>query len=158
LTLAQIDPKNRLRVIRSIEIAKALGKVPAIEKRNDYDVLTIGLDTDDAILKERIYRRILARIKKGMIREAERVHESGVPWKRMRELGLEYGLLANLLQKKMTREQFVERLNYDIWHYVRRQRAWFKRDQRTKWFDPKDAEKIEGAVKGFLALTSSQNV
>ena len=42
--LAEIDQQNRVRLIRSIEIAKALGKVPKLVKKIRYETLLIGLD------------------------------------------------------------------------------------------------------------------
>lgn len=146
----QIDKNNRVRIIRSIEIAQTLGKVPKIKRKALYSPLLIGLDTSDEILKDRIYKRILKRIKSGMVKEAERLHIDGLSWKRMKRLGLEYGLLSDLLQDKMTKEQFIERLNFDIWHYVKRQRTWFKKDQRILWFSPSDQEKIKKEVQNFL--------
>jgi tRNA dimethylallyltransferase len=146
----EIDHNNRVRIIRSIEIAKTLGKVPKIKKKALYSPLIIGLDTTDEILKDRVYKRIIKRIKVGMIKEAENLHKNGLSWKRMRQLGLEYGLLADLLQNKLTKEQFIERLNFDIWHYVKRQRTWFKKDDRVLWFSPEENLKIESVVNKFL--------
>lgn len=150
----EIDRQNPVRLIRSIEIATALGNVPPVEIRKRYNTLLIGLDTDDKTLKGKISKRIEARLRKGMIGEAKRLHEEGLSWKRMREFGLEYGLLADLLQKKITKEQFVERLGFDIGNYVRRQRAWFKRMEGIIWFDAKKKDKNAKAfrcARTFLA-------
>lgn len=151
----EIDQQNPARLIRAIEIAKALGKVPKIKADPKFDILQIGLDSKDEVLKNKIHKRILVRMKKGMIREAKTLHANGVSWKRMKQFGLEYGLLADLLQNKMTREQFIERLSFDIWHYVKRQRAWFKRDSRILWIDPSkksDARLALKKVKEFLKV------
>ncbi len=131
-----IDPKNPIRLIRAIEIVKALGKVPKLQKNPPYDAIQIGLDISDEVLKKKIQTRILARIKKGMITEAKRLHTKGLSFKRMRELGLEYGYLADLLEEKIELKEFIERLEVSIFQYVKRQRAWFRRDQRIEWFDP----------------------
>lgn len=133
--LESIDKNNRVRLIRAIEIAEELGSVPKLKKVHKYNTLIFGLDGNDVVLKEKIYKRILSRIKKGMINEARKLHDNGLSYKKMRQFGLEYGLLADHLQGKLTREKFIERLNFDIWHYVKRQRAWFKRDKRIQWLD-----------------------
>ena len=55
-----IDAKNPVRLIRAIEIAKALGSVPVAQNRgHEYKVLKIGLTLPDQILKEKIYKSIL---------------------------------------------------------------------------------------------------
>lgn len=62
-----IDAKNSVRLMRAIEIAKALGKVPSIKesKNKKFDVIKIGLTIPDETLKEMITKRMLLRIKKG---------------------------------------------------------------------------------------------
>lgn len=139
-----IDSKNPVRLIRAIEIAKALGKVPKVKSGTEYDALKIGLTLPDEVLKKRIYARLLARIKKGMLKEIENLHKSGVSWKRMNELGLEYRYGAMYLQGKITKKEMIEKLNTESWQYAKRQKTWFKRDKDTVWIDPrKNKEKLE---------------
>lgn len=146
---ATIDLHNPVRLIRAIEIAKTLGKTPPIKKDIRYDALQIGLDLPDEILKKKIYDRILIRMKKGMIAEAKKLHHEGLSYRRMRMLGLEYGFLADLIEEKITRAQFIEQLSVAIFQYVKRQRAWFKRDERIIWHTPKEMKEIEREVKAF---------
>ncbi|MEK7152094.1 MAG: tRNA (adenosine(37)-N6)-dimethylallyltransferase MiaA, partial [Patescibacteria group bacterium] len=131
-----IDAKNPRRLIRALEIARELGSVPPLGVRRPtrYDVLQIGIATDDKVLKEKIRKRLVTRIKTGMVTEAERVHKEGLSWKRMEELGLEYRSLARYLQEKITKKQMAEELTQAIWQYAKRQRTWFKKDKRIQWF------------------------
>ncbi len=149
-----IDRHNKVRLIRAIEIAKALGHVPSLPKEIPlikYDVLKIGLMLPDEILKEKIRTRLLSRIKKGMLREIKNLHDRGLSWKRMNELGLEYRYGALYLQGKLTKEEMIEKLNTEIWHYAKRQKTWFKRDIETVWIDPrKSNKKILIDIKKFL--------
>jgi tRNA dimethylallyltransferase len=146
-----IDPTNKQRVIRAIEIAEALGKIPPVKSEPLYDPLLIGLETDDELLRQKINTRLTERIKKGMIREAEKLHQEGLTWKRMDELGLEYRYLARFLQHKLLKEEMLERLQFEIWHYAKRQKTWFKRDERIRWFPISEKASIETEVKKFLA-------
>lgn len=146
-----IDKNNPVRLIRAIEIATYLGAVPKIKKEKpQYNILQIGVTLPDEILKERIRVRLLSRIKKGMISEAQKLHDNGLSWKRMDGLGLEYRYLALLLQKKISKAEFTEKLNTEIWHYARRQKQWFKRDKNIKWFEPTKMTKIDKEVRSFL--------
>jgi hypothetical protein len=43
--------KNKVKIIRAIEIAKALGKVPAVKSEPLYDARQIGLIAPDKVLK-----------------------------------------------------------------------------------------------------------
>ncbi len=143
-----IDRNNKVRLIRAIEIAKALGKVPPLSTRqglaeSKFNVLKIGLTLPPEILKKRIKSRLLTRIKKGMIEEVENLHRQGVSWKRLNSFGLEYRYVSLYLQNKMTKEEMIEKLITEIWHFAKRQKTWFKRDQNIIWIDPrKNREKI----------------
>lgn len=122
-----IDPHNNVRLIRAIEIAKALGEVPNLKKKLKYQVEWIYLDFPDKVLKQRIHDRLLKRLAQGMIEEVANLHVSGISWKRLEALGLEYRYLSLYLQDKVNYNEMVEQLEKAIWQYVRRQRTWFKK-------------------------------
>ena len=148
-----IDSKNKVRLIRAIEIAKALGSVPAVSHESKYEVTKIGLTLPDMILKEKIKVRLMSRIKKGMLREIKKLHDSGVSWTRMEALGLEYRYGALYLQGKISKAEMIEKLNTEIWHYAKRQKTWFKRDKNTTWIDPRKISHKNKAlrnIKSFL--------
>lgn len=147
-----IDAKNPVRLIRAIEITKALGKVPAFQKTptDKYDLLMIGLNPKKEKLEERIKTRLLKRIKMGMVAEIKELHKSGLSWKRLNDLGLEYRYVSKYLKGELDREEMIEKLTKEIFQYAKRQMTWFKRDKRTKWFDPKDKNKIFNEAINFL--------
>ncbi|MFA6251486.1 MAG: tRNA (adenosine(37)-N6)-dimethylallyltransferase MiaA [Candidatus Paceibacterota bacterium] len=152
-----IDKNNKIRLIRAIEIAKALGKVPLLAKvlpLQNYEVLKIGLTLPPEILKEKIRSRLFARIREGMIKEIENLHKNGVSWKRMNELGLEYRYVSQYLQRKLPKNKMLEELNTAIWHYAKRQKTWFKRDANIIWIDPRkngSETKVLKEIKKFLS-------
>lgn len=131
---ATIDQHNPVRLIRALEIVKALGKVPdSANKCTAYHSLIIGINPDDDTLRANINRRLVLRLKKGMVNEAKRLHKAGVSWKRMEMLGLEYRFMALHLKGRLTREEMVTQLETAIWQYVKRQRTWFKRNKDIIW-------------------------
>lgn len=147
-----IDSKNPVRLIRAIEIAQALGSVPKAKKaKSEYDFIQIGLTLPAPILHERIHARMLSRMKKGMIAEAEKLHTGGLSYKRMEALGLEYRYLALYLQKKLPKKEMLERLEIEIRQYARRQMQWFKRDARIKWFEPRDTKELCTWIQTILS-------
>jgi tRNA dimethylallyltransferase len=145
-----IDLNNKVRLIRAIEIAKEIGSVPKIKTKPIYNVLTIGILWEPEILRKRINTRLAERIKKGMISEVKRLHENGLSWKRMEALGLEYRYVSLYLQKKISKEEMIEKLQNEIWHYAKRQMTWFQRDKDIFWTEPKNIKKIKEKVKKFL--------
>lgn len=149
-----IDKNNGVRLIRAIEIATELGSVPRLDRSlSGPTVLKIGLTIPNEILKERIKIRLLSRIKKGMIKEIENLHKSGVSWKRLYSFGLEYRYVSLYLQGKLKKEEMIEKLNTEIWHFAKRQNTWFKKDPNTIWINPlKNNEKVKALreIKRFL--------
>ncbi len=122
-----IDTKNRVRLIRAMEIATALGKVPKTTRIKKYDVEWHYLDFPDDVLKKRIHDRLLKRMKDGMVAEVKRLHAEGISWKRLESLGLEYRYLALYVQNKLSKADMLTQLELAIWHYAKRQRTWFKK-------------------------------
>jgi len=139
----EIDQNNKVRIIRALEIIDALGKVPEIKKqKSPYEFIFVGLRPDKKELDKKIDKRILVRLEP-MIKEARKLHSDGLSYKRMHDLGLEYRSLARLLQKKITKDEFVEELFRAIVKYSKRQETWFKRNKKIKWFEPTETKAIE---------------
>ncbi len=146
-----IERKNPARLIRAIEIATALGSVPKLKRQKvPYFVLWLGLKPSDQLLEQNIRTRIRERLVSGMVREAKRLHAQGLPFRRMRELGLELGHLADLLEKKIDSKTFEEGLTRDSVRYAKRQMRWFKRAKDIHWFASGRDKKIDRLIKRFL--------
>ena len=147
-----IDAKNGRRLVRAIEICEVIGRVPKYELRDTkYEVLKIGIKIEEKELKNRINKRIDKWFKMGLLKEVRYLHQKGLSWKRMSELGLEYKLVANFLRGPLRKK--MSRFNLDMfslkkemaektWQYAKRQTTWFKRDKNTKWFTINKSENI----------------
>lgn len=144
-----IDPKNKRRLVRALEIAHALGKSPEPITSTPYDTLWLGIKPSDAVLQKKIHERLLARLKQGMVAEAKQLHKRGLSYKRMDSLGLEYRFLARFLRGDITPEVFVVELERAIVQYAKRQFVWFKRNKDIHWVASK-AEALRLA-KTFLS-------
>lgn len=130
-----IDRKNKARLIRAIEIAKALGKVPEIPAdEGKYETLQIGISVPKEKLRQKIKTRLEKRFKQGMVAEVKKLHfENKVSWKRLENFGLEYRWIARYLQNKTSLKEMKENLYKDSKDYAKRQMTWFKKDKRIKW-------------------------
>lgn len=146
---AAIDKHNKRRIIRSIEIARALGRNPKPRARNEYDVFWAGLMLAPNELRTRINKRLRERLKRGMIAEARRLHRSGLSYKRMHELGLEYRSLARFLKGEITRAELETELQYAIWHYAKRQMTYWRRNKSIHWCNPHESAAIFEVVENW---------
>jgi tRNA dimethylallyltransferase len=153
---ASIDRKNPVRLIRAIEIATALGSVPILPPpTSTFDTLTIGINIAPEVLRQRIHARLLSRMRRGMLAEARKLHTSGVSWKRMEALGLEYRAMARHLKGAITKEDMLHELEHDSVHYAKRQMTWFRRDHTIHWIEHGDtAQAIARACSFFGAQTT----
>ena len=146
----KIEKNNPRRLIRAIEIAKVLGKTPKLKTNSEYEALQIGLKLPDKKLKNNIHKRLISRIRRGMISEVKKLHAKNISWKRLESFGLEYRFIARYLQGKIKKKEMLDELETEIWHFAKRQMRWFKRDARIKWFNPNEVKKIEIEITNFL--------
>lgn len=154
----QSDRANKRRLIRAIEV---VGLDSSLITQNDTDknqdnILKIGLTAPRQVLYDKIDVRVLTRLNQGMIEEAIKLHQNGISFKRMKELGLEYGLLAEYLQGKINRLQLVDQLKTKIHQYAKRQLTWFKKEPDINWFDisqPNWQRQVEKRVSDWYNVT-----
>ncbi len=135
-----IDPNNKVRLIRALEIVEKIGHVPQLGSwTSKYHFVFVGMRAKN--LNEKIYRRLVKRLGP-MIREGKKLHAQGLTYKRMHELGLEYRYMAKFLKGQMTKNQTTNELFKEIKKYAKRQMTWFKRNKKIKWFKPDEFETI----------------
>jgi tRNA dimethylallyltransferase len=149
------DLTGRERLIRAIEIAEHKSKhgSQGIE-RPDIVPLVIGLRWDRAVLRKRITRRLKERIEQGMIEEVQRLHDAGISWERLTEMGLEYRYVSLYMQGKLTYDEMFRTLNIRIHQFAKRQDTWFRGMERRgvtiHWIEGADEAALMSVVKKEL--------
>lgn len=129
-----IDPCNRRRLIRALEIVLVSGKpVPARKDSQPYRVLWLAPKFPKTVLDRRIARRLDQRLRVGLVKEVRRLHERGLSYRRLDELGLEYRFIGRYLRGLSTREEMRAELLSAIRQYAKRQRTWFQRNGNIRW-------------------------
>lgn len=128
------------------------------EKAVEWGVLKVGLKTEREVLNKKIDERVLNRIEQGMVEEAESLYKKGLSLERMRELGLEYKYLAELIEGKIKSEEFVDVLQSKIHQYAKRQMTWFRNQEKdVLWFDTLSehfVSEVEKKVSGWYNSTN----
>ncbi len=140
------------RLVRAIEIARYRQEHPESAAVHLHNVPPIkpkiyGISFERSILRERIRRRLIARIDAGMIEETEQIHAQGYSWERLESLGLEYRFTAQYLQGKIeSKEAYIEQLYRAIGQFAKRQETWFRRMERNgieiEWIDGNEAAQL----------------
>ena len=147
-----IDAKNKVRLIRAIEICKARGKVPKLNYESrimNYDFLQIGIKLPKERLYANIKRRLQKRFKQGMIEEVEKLKKSGLSWKKIQSFGLGYYWIPQYLKGEIiNKEELFNKIYQAEKNYAKRQMTWFKKDKRINWLE--NYKEIGKEVKNFL--------
>ncbi|MBR5028286.1 MAG: tRNA (adenosine(37)-N6)-dimethylallyltransferase MiaA [Bacteroidales bacterium] len=149
------DTESRDRLLRAIEIQEYQHSHP-FEKRTDFDNLVFGITYPRQTIMERIRQRLEQRLQEGMIDEVQKLLHNGVSPERLLRYGLEYRYVTLFLQKKLSYDEMVEKLNIAIRQFAKRQMTWFRRMERngTKidWVDHTLAfdKKIEHIINAYL--------
>lgn len=133
-----IDPRNKRRLIRALEIVTQTGKSSysnVLENNRilKYDVLKIGIKVAPEELKKRIKKRTLKRLREGVAKEMESLKRSGVSQKRLNDISLYYRWLQPYLKGEMNQAETLEIISTKIGQYAKRQMTWFKRDKSIHW-------------------------
>jgi tRNA dimethylallyltransferase len=149
-----IDQKNKVRLIRAIEICKTIGQVPRIsnaeqkKSKDEHQFLQIGIKLSKEELNKNIKKRLKQRFTQGMVVEVKKMRKQGLTWKRIRSFGLGYYWIPLYLQDKLSEEDLFEKVYQAERNYAKRQMTWFKRDKRIKWLN--DYKEVKNTVKNFL--------
>jgi tRNA dimethylallyltransferase len=142
----KIDPQNKYRLIRALEICEQFGTVPPTKNNppKNIEFLQIGIDWPVKKLAEKIKKRLESRWTDGMIKEIKNLKKKyKMSWKEIQTFGLAYHWIPLYLQNKLTdsqgniikgnaetKEELIQRVYFAEKNYAKRQRTWFKRDKR----------------------------
>jgi tRNA dimethylallyltransferase len=125
---SDLDPRNRRRLVRALEIIATKGKVPerAAPAHEKYAVEWILLEPDQELLRARLTGREEAKFPRGLVEEVRRMRDR-VGNARLDELGLEYRVVGEYLRGERTEASLLPTLSAKLWQYARRQRAWLRK-------------------------------
>ena len=125
------DVDSCQRAIRAIEIETYNLQHP-MPKRElpPVDSLIIGIDIDRELRREKITRRLKARLENGMVEEVKALLDEGIPAEDLIYYGLEYKFLTEYLTGQLTYDEMFQRLEIAIHQFAKRQMTWFRGMER----------------------------
>ena len=134
------DTDNKKRAIRAIEIEEYYRNCPVEERYfPQIKALTIGVQVDREVRRERISRRLRERLACGMVDEVRGLLDAGLQPDQLIYYGLEYKYLTLYLTGAMGYDEMVSGLEIAIHQFAKRQMTWFrgmeKRGVEIHWLD-----------------------
>lgn len=152
----KIHPNNVRRVIRALEVYEETGELFSSfqhekqKKESHYDVLIIGLNTDRALLYERINRRVDQMIDEGLVEEAKKLWGKVGPGLTVQSTkGIGYEELLAHFNGEISLEEAIANIKQNSRRYAKRQLTWFRnRIEDVHWYDlVKEPELIENSFQ-----------
>ena len=137
---ARMEPSNRRRVVRALEVTLGSGRPfssygPGVRAHPPTPFTLVGLQRGPADLGERIARRYEQQVAAGFVDEvrALRAHPQGLSRTAAQALGYKELLLH--LEGACSLEDALALAVRRTRRFARRQRAWFRRDERITWLE-----------------------
>ena len=148
------DVDSCQRAIRAIEIETYNLEHPVPRRElPPVDSLIIGINIDRELRREKITRRLKARLENGMVDEVKALLDEGIPSEDLIYYGLEYKFVTEYLTGQLTYDEMFTHLEIAIHQFAKRQMTWFRgmerRGFKINWIDatlPME-EKIERIKK-----------
>jgi len=134
-----VDPRDGRRIVRALEVVAVTGRPfrASMPMRGAlrYDAAWVCLDRDTAELDARIDRRVHQMIDLGLLHEVDQLAARGLRTGPTASRALGYRQLLDVLDGVSTLRAAVDSTISGTRRLVRRQRSWFRRDDRQVWLD-----------------------
>ena len=164
------DVDSCQRAIRAIEIETYNLEHPTPRRElPPVDSIIIGLDIDRELRREKITRRLKARLEERqqvgasagmtMVDEVKALLDEGIPADDLIYYGLEYKFVTEYLTGKTTYDEMVTRLEIAIHQFAKRQMTWFRGMERRgfhiNWIDA--TLPMEDKVAKIIQIVNSKS-
>ena len=146
----RMQPTNGRRVVRALEVVTLTGAMPGRMTSYDVHYATTYLGLDRVDLAERIGQRIDRMWADGLLEEVRRLERHGLREGMTASRALGYGQVLALLDGSLDEPAARTQTAIATRRFARRQRAWFRRDQRITWLEPG-----EGLLSRALGLVQA---
>lgn len=154
LAAEKIHWNNQRKVIRALEVFEVTGysiTTPQKEPARLYDYCMIGLNTERALLYQRINQRVDSMLEEGLLEEARFVYELGEV---QASQGIGYKEFYPYFKGEESLENVVEQLKMNSRRYAKRQLTWFRNRLDAHWFDllaeSSSMEQIDQLIRTWL--------
>jgi tRNA dimethylallyltransferase len=145
---AGILPSNGRRIVRALEVVELTGGFTARLPQPAepvYDAVQIGLDLDPGVLDERVARRVARMWQQGFVAEVRDLERQGLRAGRTASRALGYQQVLRHLADECPEDHARAETVRVTRRFVRRQRSWFRRDQRICWLDAARPDLLDAA-------------
>ena len=154
------DVDSCQRAIRAIEIETYNIEHPTPRRElPPVESVIIGIDIDRELRREKITRRLKARLEEGMVEEVKALLDEGIPAEDLIYYGLEYKFVTEYLTGQTSYDEMFTRLEIAIHQFAKRQMTWFRGMERRgfeiNWIDA--TLPMEEKVSQIIQIVNSKS-
>lgn len=140
-----IPPRDVKRVVRAFELLEDGTSYAAQKERlasipQVVPAIFIGLAVDPDRLRARIDARVDAMFEQGLVREVESLLNAGFRDGITAPQAIGYKEVVAALDGSITFDEACEKIKIATHRYAKRQRTWFRKDERIVWIDANEGD------------------
>lgn len=140
-----IPPRDVKRVVRAFELLEDGTSYAAQKERlasipQVVPAIFIGLAVDPDRLRARIDARVDAMFEQGLVREVESLLNAGFRDGITAPQAIGYKEVVAALDGSITFDEAREKIKIATHRYAKRQRTWFRKDERIVWIDANEGD------------------
>jgi tRNA dimethylallyltransferase len=144
-----ILPSNGRRIVRALEVIELTGQPFSANLPKPgparYDTVQIGVDREVSELDSRVDLRVDVMFASGLEDEVRALVRLGLRDGKTASRALGYQQVLSAMDGACTIDFAAEETKRATRRFVRRQRSWFRRDQRITWLDGARPDLVEAA-------------
>lgn len=148
---AAILPTNTRRIVRALEVIAITGRPFSANLPKPgparYETVLVGIDRDAEELDRRVNLRVEHMFEAGLVDEVRRLERRGLRDGRTASRALGYQQVLEQLDGNGDMRAAAASTAQATRRFVRRQRSWFRRDDRITWFDGARTDLIGGVLE-----------
>jgi tRNA dimethylallyltransferase len=144
-TAARLRPRDRVRVVRALEVLFTTGRPISSHHREGseplvgFHVLLVGLGLDRQELRRRVEARTRGMMEGGLVEEVRGLLARGYPADLRPLQSIGYRQVVALLQGRMSRQEAEREIVTETMRFAKRQMTWFRHQASVTWFEDADA-------------------
>jgi len=149
---AKVDQSNPQRMIRGLEVVLSTGQklssfLTSNKKERPFNIVKIGLNTDREKLYNQINHRVDIMMQEGLLEEVKSL-EAYKELNALKTVG--YSEIFDYLDGKIDLATAVDKIKQNTRRFAKRQLTWFRKDEDTTWFEPRQGEQVLDFVNRSL--------
>nr|WP_238558960.1 tRNA (adenosine(37)-N6)-dimethylallyltransferase MiaA [Rhodococcus rhodnii] len=157
---ATILPTDGRRMVRALEVVEITGAPFAASQpqrgRPRWDAILVGIDRDTDELDRRIAQRTERMFDDGLVAEVAHLADHGLREGTTARRAIGCAQVLEYLDGDADLAYARERTFIGTRRYVRRQRSWFRRDERITWFDAAESDVAERVARHVDDVSSGE--